>query len=272
MKALKLLLTFILFAFAFEGFAQDKIYLKGSKDVIAADIIEIGNESVRYKPYNNPESPILNIDKQLILKVVTKNGDTFTFADRFTDTAYYVGQRKNALKIGFLNPFVGSTQFSFEHSMKPGRSIEFTLGIIGAGVDVQDDNAFGATFKFGYKFIKTPDFLMPGMSYSHLLKGGYIRPEVIMNIYNYTSYTYDMFGFARSTRETSISGAFVLNLGKQWIFDNVFLIDFYVGVGYGFASRSGGDNYGGFFYGFTGAEPQLPIALTGNLRIGFLLK
>ena len=42
MKALKLLLTFILFAFAFEGFAQDKIYLKAAKMLLPLILLKLG--------------------------------------------------------------------------------------------------------------------------------------------------------------------------------------------------------------------------------------
>jgi hypothetical protein len=207
--------------------------------------------------------------------VVTKNGDTYTFASNDIDNpALYSDQRKNALKFGFLNPFVGSSQVSFEHSIQPGRSMEFTLGIIGAGIDVQDDNAFGATFKFGYKFIKKPDFLIPGMSLAHILNGGYVRPEIIFNVYGFDSYNYDYNGSYYSSsniRKTSFSGAIVLNLGKQWVFDNAFLIDLYFGVGYGFENTPGGYDYQNFYYGFAGAFDGVPIAFTGNLRLGFLL-
>lgn len=273
MKTLNYLLLFCAILFFGEAYSQDQIYLKGSKDVINAEIIEIGNESVRYKPYDNPDSPILNMDKQLILKVVTKNGDTYTFVNKMDDPAIYADQRKNALKIGFLNPFIGSTQITFEHSIKPSRSMEYTLGIIGAGVDVQDDNAFGATLKFGYKFIKKPDYILPGMSLAHILNGGYVRPEVIVNVFGYDSYTYD-YGMNSFNRETSFSGAIVLNIGKQWVYDNAFIIDFYVGVGYGFSTSTNEDynDYEGFYYGFAGAVDGVPIALTGNLRVGFLLK
>ena len=269
MKTLKLIIILSLFLIASEGFAQDKIFLKGSTEPILVDVIEIGLDAIKYKPYNNPDSPILNIDVLNISKLVLKDGQELTFKDPFNNPAMYADQKKNALKIGFFNPFVGSMQFTYERSIKPGQSIEGTVGIIGLGFDPADENAGGVTLKFGYKFIKTPDFVMRGMRYSHLLKGGYVRPEIIFNAFSYDSYNYD-YGSYTSTRGNSISGAVVINLGKQWVMSDSFLIDFYVGVGYAFGSST--DYRDGFYYGFAGSTSDVPIAVTGNLRIGFLLK
>ena len=165
---------------------------------------------------------------------------------------------------------MGSTQFTYERSLRPGKSIEATLGIIGLGFDPQEVNPRGATFKIGYKFIKTPDYILPGMRSSHILNGGYIRPELIFNAYSYENYYYDyMYNPEASSRTNSFSGAIVLNIGKQWVFSDSFLIDFYIGAGYGFASDSGDMDY---HYGFAGGFSEFPIALTGGLRIGFLIK
>ena len=252
--------------------AQDIIYLKGSKEEIKVDLLEIGLDAVRYKLYDNPNSPILNMDKLKISKVVTADGTQYTFNDPFSDPAIYADQKKNAIKIGFLNPFLGSTQITYERSIKPGQSIESTLGIIGLGFDPAEVNAKGVTIKFGYKFIKTPDYLMRGMHYSHLLKGGYVRPEIIMNFYSYDNYYYD-YSFApnENSRESTVSGAIMINLGRQWVYADAFLLDLYFGVGYGFSNNEGA-NGSYYHYGFAGGYEDFPIAFALGFRVGFLLK
>jgi len=251
--------------------AQDIIYVKGTKEEIKVDLIEIGMDAVKYRLYNDPNSPILNMDKLKISKVVLEDGTEYTFNDPFTDEELYAGQKKNALKIGFLNPFLGSTQFTYERSIKPGQSIETTLGIIGLGFDPAEVNAKGVTLKFGYKFIKTPDYLMRGMRYSHLLKGGYVRPEIAFNFYSYDSYYYDFNGPSDLNRESTVAGAIIINLGKQWIYADVFLIDFYLGVGYGFSTNEGA-NGSYYHYGFAGGYEEFPIVFSGGFRVGLLIK
>lgn len=265
--ALKLLFVLLFFG-SINAYSQDKIYLKGSKDVLQVDIIEIGTQSVRYKTFGDSTSIVFNVEKYLIDKVVTKQGDVYTFADPLTDPNVYADQKKNALKVGFFNPFLGSTQFSYERSLKPGKSFETTLGIIGLGKDVTDTSPRGATFKFGYKLIKTPDYYVPGMRSSHILNGGYIKPEIVFNVFNYDETNYDFYQ-STTTRENSFSGAFILNLGKQWIVSN-FVLDLYFGAGFGFASNSDYYDGGGLYYGFLGAYDGFPIALSGGLKIGFL--
>lgn len=270
MKTFLYSISFIFILIASTSQAQDQMYLHGSKDVIAVKILEIGLDEVKYKPYDNEDSPILVMDKALIAKIITEDGSTYTFADPFSDPALYVDQKKNALKISFLSTFFGSTQFTYERSIKPGQSWEATLGIIGLGFDPPGIKPLGATIKFGWKFINTPNFKIRGMKYSHILKGGYIRPEIIMNFFSYDSNSYDMFGQRTATRKNSTSGALVLNLGKQWIYSNSFLVDLYFGIGYGFANDNN-DDYN-YYYGFAGAFDGFPIAFTGNLRIGWLIK
>lgn len=271
MKTLQLIIIFSLFLFINEGIAQDKIYLKGSTEPILVDVIEIGLEAIKYKPYSDPDSPILNIDVANISKLILKDGQELTFKDPFNNPAMYADQKKNALKIGFLNPLLGSTQFSYERSLKPGQSIETVLGIIGLGWDPSETNPGGVTLKFGYKFIKTPDFQLRGMRYSHLLKGGYVKPEIIFNAFSYEGYTYDPNGSGGYEKQNTISGAIMINLGKQWVMSDSFLIDFYVGIGYGFTSSTE-DYYDGLNYGFVGGLEDIPIAVAGGLRVGFLLK
>ena len=118
--------------------------------------------------------------------------------------------------------------------------------------------------------IKTPDYYIPGMRSSHILNGSYFKPEIVFNVFNYDGYSYDFFNPGSTTRENSISGAIVLNLGKQWVISN-FLVDLYFGAGFGFSSNSD-DSYDGLYYGFVGAFYAFPIALTGGLKIAFLFK
>ena len=83
--------------------------------------------------------------------------------------AYHYSQ--SILKLNTFSPLLGYAQFSFEKLIAESRSVEFGLGIIGAGKNLKiqpfslgrdrfyrpgHKNQFGGFFEFGYKFMK-PD-------------------------------------------------------------------------------------------------------------------
>lgn len=245
--------------------AQDTLIIAPNQ-VILADILEIGIDEIKYKPYDDPESPIFVVDKAKVVKIITQEGKEYTFMDGFNDPELYAKQKKNALKFALFSPLSTNLQFSYERSLKPGASMEFTLGIIGIGADPNDNNPAGAYVKGGYKFISTPDYYLKGMRYSHILKGWYVKPELIISYFQ-TDHAYYTYYNESVTRETIFAAAAVVNIGKQWIFNDAFLIDLFIGGGFGVSSD--GDEFSNM-YGFLGGYNSVPFALTGGFKIGFL--
>ena len=136
--------------------------------------------------------------------------------------------------------------------------MEFTLSLIGLGFNNPED-AVGLGMKAGYKFIRSPDHFIRGMRYAHILKGGYVKPEL-----SFARYT------LRSKNEDVVKAALMVNLGKQWIFSDVFLVDLYFGVGYGMTtSRIEDPEYP---HDFVVVDPEFPLALDAGFRLGFLIK
>lgn len=268
---MKRILTLFLFLtpilFNLELKAQDTLII-APNEVMLVDILEIGTDEIKYKPYGDPESPVFVVDKETVVKIITQEGKEYTFLDNFSNPELYVNQRKNALKFGLFSPLFSNLQFSYERSIKPGRSMEFTLGVIGIGADVNGNNPWGAYVKAGYKFINTPSYYLKGMRYSHLLKGFYVKPELIISVYAADHYSYNYYNES-TTRETKFGAAAVLNLGYQWVFSDVFLIDLFGGVGFGVASD--GDEFTNL-YGFMGGYNSVPFAITGGFKIGFLFE
>ncbi|HQO48823.1 MAG TPA: hypothetical protein PK939_00245 [Bacteroidales bacterium] len=263
--------------------AQDLI-LKKNNEIINCKIKEIGLDEVKYILPNHPADLLFSIDKDYITKVVLENGQELEFKKAMTDPENYKENKKNALKIDFLSPLSGNTTFAYERSLRPGRSVEGTLGIIGLGTDPNDENAGGIFMKFGYKFIKDPDFYLRGMRYAHILKGSYVKPEFAFGVFghdyydwrNYNGY-YDQWGYwvytePQKERGTVISGTIQLVLGKQWVFDNAFLIDMHAGFGYGFSSGHDNDYEVGYHYGYTIAPSEFPISFSTGIKIGYLFK
>ena len=255
---------------SYTGSAQDRI-IKTTKDTINCQVKEIGDDEVKYTQKEFRGDLIFGIDKNKVSRIIFSDGKELKLMDSMYDPAQYEKQHKNALKVGFLSPLFGATSFTFEHSLKPGNSIEATLGIIGLGINMNDYTSGGVYLKFGYKFIKSPDFYLKGMQYSHILKGAYIRPEISFATYNYKpSQMYDYMGNSiagSNTTEKNTMFAIMLNFGKQWVIQDRFLVDWFTGIGYGFGNSHGDET---FHFAFMGGDPEFPLAITSGLRIGFL--
>lgn len=277
--------------------AQDKIYKKGG-EVIEAKIIEIGVDEIKYRLFNVADGPVYSIEKDRIIKVVYENGRVETYLSNFKDTELYADQKKMALKVSFLSPLLGFTAFSFEKSIKPGRSYELTLGIIGLGKKQKVDpfssssssntiyrEQGGAYVSAGYKFIKLPDFTSRGAKFSHVMQGTYIKPEAMFGVFSSNRY-FSSFSPPNNyksgyRKKTTVFGGAIINLGKQWIFSDVFLVDVYGGVGYDINNDKSTETntgtetvsyeYNGYHYGLASTADGSGLGFTGGIRIGILL-
>jgi hypothetical protein len=229
---------------AFNLMAQDQLFLRGKEEAIKVKVIEVGTTEIKYKTWPVVESmPLMVENKDRIRKIILENGTVMKFAeDEFSNAANYATQRKIAVK---LDPFIiprGVISIAGEYSIKPGMSAEVGLGYIGIGnYDNSEfwefDKANGFFLRAGVKFINQPSYYMKGMRYAHILKGGYIRPELVYlsNTNTSTIVTYGNFPpYNRADVNAElkfIGGGFFLNFGKQWVFSDVFLVDFFVGPG-----------------------------------------
>ncbi len=272
------------------GNAQDKIYkLKGP--AINAKVIEIGTDEIKYKLYDNPDGPVYVVDKSSLNRIEYSNGTTEKFQTSFKDPQNYEGQLTKAIKLNFLAPLLGYTQFSFEKSISPLKAYELGLGIIGAGKNYQIDNyyfngqyetyrrnAFGVFVDAGYKFNKLPDFLRKGTRMTHIMQGTYIKPTATLGYYSDNAISYKT-GNAVVEKRNNLFGAILLNFGHQWVFGDKFLVDIYYGVGYAFdnVKRDDNNNYyysGEIFNHFVvqKAGPGANLGVGGGLKVGLLIK
>ncbi len=263
-------LTIILLLFlSFSAIAQDKI-VKKSGNIIDCKVTEISADEVKYYYSGNPKL-IFGVDKALVEKVEFATGEVIKIeSNSFKNVEYYANQSTRALKINFLSPLNGSTELVYEQNVKPGKSWETSLGLIGLGVDAAEINPVGVYAKFAYKFFRDPDFYIQKMHYAHILKGAYIAPEIAFRYMKYDSYDYKSYysyNYNQSkSRAESFGFALILKFGKQWVFDDSFLVDWYCGIGYGI----GGDDGDALNYGFVAGTDDMPIAITGGVRVGWV--
>ena len=251
--------------------AQDMI-LKKNNELIKCKIREIGLDEIKYNLPDYPSDVMFAIDKDKITKIIFENGKEMLFEKEMTNPINYEDNRKNIIKIDFLSPLTGNTTLAWEHSLRPGRSYEATLGIIGLGLDNNDRNAGGLFTKFGYKFIKDPDFYLRGMRYAHVLKGSYVKPEITFGFFNHNIWLWKDYANNYSSeriRESVISGTVQIVLGKQWVMDNAFSVDFFAGIGYGFTTS---EAFSPYHYGYTVMDKNFPLAFSSGFKIGYLFK
>ncbi len=265
---MKILILLFISILSFSVVAQDKI-IKKTGAVIQCKVTEIAADEVKYYYTENPKL-VFGIDKVLVDKIEFSTGEVIVMENNtFSNPEYYASQGKHAFKLNFTSPLTGSTELVYEQSVKPGKSWETALGIIGLGFDPQENNPRGVFGKFAYKFMKDPDFYLQRMHYAHILKGGYIAPEIALRYmsFDYFDYYYSSSTYANnSERKENFALAVMLKFGKQWVFDDSFLVDVFGGIGYGF----GGDDYETLSYGFIVGNDEVPVAFTGGVRIGWV--
>jgi hypothetical protein len=246
---------------------EDKIIRRDGK-IVNCKVREIGDDEIKYSEEGMPGDVLIGMDKNKVASIVFADGREMKMADSMTSSVNYATQRKNALKVNAFLPISGAFELAYERSLVPGRSFESSLGIIYSGIDQgeggSDMDASGVFFKAGYKFIRDPDFYLKGMRYAHILKGGYVKPELAFTTFSFNSW--DASGQTTANhRESMVRFAVLLNLGKQVVFDNRFLFDWFIGAGYMLGGTEGTYRY----FAFIGDETSSFI-MTGGIRIGLL--
>jgi len=243
--------------------AQDRI-LKRDGAIIECKVLEVGSKEIKYSLAEYDFKVQFSIEKSLVDKIVFENGrdlviDHAAEARKTTESNsadLFLVQNKNAIKVSFLGPVTGTTTLGYERAIKAGQSVEAEIGLIGLAINNKDrGNGAGVGFSAGYKFIRSPDYYLEGMRYAHILKGGYVRPEINFATYKLKNDNINVTNFA-----------VMLTLGKQWIYSDVFLVDLFVGFGYGYTSNGGIDTTPYYFL----VGEDVPLAGKAGFRIGFL--
>lgn len=269
--------------------SQDKIYRKNGK-IVEAKVLEIGSAEVKYKEFSNPDGPIYVLETDRIIKIVYENGKVEKFADDLSDPERYQDQLKKAIKVDFFGPLLGYSQISFEKSIKAGRSYELSLGVIGAGkssrLEYYDNDfrnvrrkQFGFFASAGYKFGKLPDFVFFGRTkFSHVMQGTYVKPIVYLGNYSENRLELKANNVYEVGRQNVTFGAIQVELGKQWVFGDRFLLDIYNGLGYGFDNKKGSygysfdDNTSAYNYANARLGRTPGLSYSFGVKIGLLIK
>jgi hypothetical protein len=268
----KLPITLVLLFTTSLIFAQPKFadkLIKRDSTIINCEVREIGDDEIKYSQEGLRSDILIGIDKNKVARIIFADGREMKMVDSMSNSEDYSLQRKNAIKFNFLLPASGAVAISYERSLKSGQSIESEIGIISSGNNEEDNmDASGLFLKFGFKFIRDPDFYLKGMRYAHILKGTYFKPELALSSFSYENNT-AIFGIDTTNKSGSITKfALLLNVGKQIIYNNRFAVDMFCGVGYSFG---GGNDEDLRYFAFTGNAGG-SLSMTGGLRVGLLFK
>ena len=274
------------------SFSQDKIF-KRNGQVTSAKVTEVGIAEIKYKLPGSDGSVIYVLDKNQVSKIVFEDGHSDKFVTDLKDTSNYTGQLRKAIKINFLSPLYGYTEFSFEKSTGIGKSYEVSFGIIGLGKNSQLDfayygnniintkrNQFGLFASAGYKFNKWPDFIFGKTRFTHLMQGAYVKPVFYLGNYKENVYSYKNNNEYVLGKQHVTFGALQIEFGKQWVFSEKFLIDGYWGLGYGADNKkenlsqyqNSNNSTSAFNYANSRLGNSPGFSFTFGLRAGMLIK
>lgn len=279
------------FFLSLTGIAQDKLHKKNGQ-IVNAKVTEVGLGEIKYLLADEQEGPVYVIEKSQLIKIVFASGRVETYQQRLKDPSLYDDQRKSAVKLNFLSPLFGHTWLSYEKSQAPGRSIEWSLSLIGLGKDISFDDYYfdpvsgqsvryrrrpaGAAVGFGYKFIKTPDFLNRDIRYAHILQGSYLKPVAYLGVYR-ENMVITKNNLPEEGRRTIVYGSLMMEFGKQWIVGERMVLDMFFGAGYCFDNIDNdntyltySDEFSAFHYTNMKIGNTPSLALNTGFRIGLL--
>ena len=271
-ETMKKLTTFLLFLFLSINivYSQEKFedqLVKRDGTIIKCKIKEIGDDEIKFNQEGISTDVLIGIDKSKVTKIIFADGKEFVIDNIMSTYEDLNSQHKNNLKFNLFMPITGGYALTYERSLKPARSIEAEIGLIAKGANNEMDmpEAHGLFIKAGYKMMRSPDYYIRGMKYAHILKGGYVKPEIAFASFSYNKH-WDMPNQGESESGSTTKVALLVNVGKQVIYSNAFAIDFFVGAGYGFGKLDSDLHY----YAFFGTSGDVTFVMSGGLRVGFL--
>lgn len=242
---MKHLLTFVLLLGALAAGAQDKIYVKTQRAPIEGEVTEVNTNDIKYKPTGRPY-PVMTLERIDVLKIVYANGEVAVLNNPMKDFTMYSDQHRWNAKLNLFSPLNGHTQLFLEQAVKPGKSREFELNLIGLGNDPNLLDGYGyygqqATYAprgvgvgYGMRFIRMPDYVNGQARLRHLMQGSYIKPGVSLSYYTRNFGQPDPnTGYNTIVRKPVYAAAAHVTFGRQWILDNQFSIEIYGLAGLG---------------------------------------
>lgn len=248
--------------------AQDRI-IKLDRTEINCKVSEIGSSEIKYKKADNLDGPIYSVRIAEVYKIVFENGKEEIIKQNVMAVVANENLRhyKRAITIRPFSVLAGYLGFGYQVALSPTRAFVSEIGIIGIkSTSGGSTNDSGVCFRLGYRLKRTPEFLLPGMEWGYNLAGFYVQPEIAVSTFNSTP------SASASTSTSYTSGAFLINLGKQFIVGDIITVDLGVGLGYGTRSISPSTSENRSYYYTHTVSSNGGLAATASFSMGILLK
>ena len=228
----------------------------------------IGTKTIKYDSTKYSPDIVFEINRDDVFKIMFENEKELNIENDSLDYNIYTGNKKNAIKFYLLSVFAGHIGIGYERSIIAGSSLEFGASYI-FGTHKYNTYETGGTARIGYKFIKLRHYQPSDARYMHLMKGSYFKPELIFSAFNSKYDFINKSGYTETHSEDLYSFSLMLNYGVQYIYENSFLLDFYVGAGGAISSEN--EDY---FYSnasiTANKHSDFALCLTIGIKIGGL--
>ncbi len=274
------------------GLGPDIITKKDGTE-LKVKVTDLGSEEVKFKLYGNQEGPTMSLKKTEIKTVKVDGQIVYEYKEDPRSISNSAILDKNSdIKFNFFSPLSHHLAFSYEWMNHPGFNWEAGIGVYGIGTSAIDNlenrTPSGVFLRFGPKFLlgSSSDIEIEGARYAHPLKGRYFKPELTLSALSITYYPASSYNTGAVVPPggkafTDKFQSLVLHLiyGRQFIFGNTVTVGYYMGVGYGFESKTSGSTGGNINYtddlrrySFWYFGTNFPMTVTLGFTVGYILR
>ncbi len=271
LRVLRLFLPALLLLCGLTASAQDLI-IRTNNDTLRAKVLDMGPTKIKYRIGNAKSAPVLEIYKNEVKEIIFESGSRLVVVyNRYeVPQELFVEERKAAFKVDFLSSLFNHYVIGYERKWKNETNLEFKAGYIGPGISTAIREGRGYIVKAGIKFVWPEEQIMKGLRFTNAFNGKYLRPEIIFNQYSQSDESYP-------NRLYFTNAVINLCFGRQHVFRNKILLDYYAGFGYGWQSN----NYRStstydrdvvdlnYVYSHIFLGRNLPLVVSGGMMIGF---
>jgi hypothetical protein len=256
---LRLLLAGCFFFICSIALSQDLI-VRTSNDTLKVLIVDMTKKKIKFIFNDSPDADIYEVNKSNVKQIIFENGSKLTIVSSPYELSNdMILQEKNqGIKIDIFSPLLNHFVLGYEREIHSGLNVEIKGGLIATNLNSGISHAEGFILKGGVKFLSPEKTLIHGVECLQPLAGSYFKPEFIFgqftkNIdhknYNYTNYAVNIL------------------FGRQHIYHNWLMIDYFAGMGYGIQNSSKETDftyaYSHLFFG-----KKFPLIVSGGILIG----
>jgi len=263
--------------------AQDSLFhINGS--VMVGTVEEIGVSTVRYRAQSGDHAVLVTVERSELARVKLASGQDFEWVRLSLDAKgrAMVGT-KNHIAFDVMAPALNHVTIGYQRVIDQHVSLSVKAGYIGLYDRGRNGSIYqvhnGGLLKLGLN-LRLPNGNKRGATLQqlHPLMGWYVRPEIVVSLWRQDHYLYDPYWYTSQTSSANyMSGAFLFNVGGQWLLSNRITFGLYGAAGYGFQFVNGDQVDSGYAfareaYAYSHAHlgEYTPLVASGGMMVGVL--